>query len=235
MIYEERRAVLRRGALDDYRTLMLDQIWPFLIARGVRPLCLLSGLIGMPITETYSFTGFGDLADWERLQLHSDRARPAGVDASAWEALRDALQRRAELIVEERVRLLAPSGVRPKPETPLADRRPVYGMRRFVIRRQDWPEFERQSAEGIWVRIEAQDACILGLFHDLAATDPLEVTLLTGYHGPAHWESTRAWREQPREMTEDLWQRGQRAGAARNALTLTSHVCLMNAHWPSAS
>ena len=46
MLYEERRVVLRRGAADAYRTVMLDDLWPALTAAGARPLCLLSGLIG---------------------------------------------------------------------------------------------------------------------------------------------------------------------------------------------
>src|SRR5205085_5663829 len=100
-------------------------------------------------------------------------------------------------------------------------------MRRFTIRAKDWPDFLRHSADGVWVRIESQDARILGLFRDAAGTDPLEVTLLTGYHGPAHWEETRATRQRPAEMSEGLWELGRRSGAARNAITLRSHVCLM--------
>ena len=234
MIYEERRVLLRRGALDEYRRLELEQIRPALLAIGVRPLCLLSGLIGMPATETYRFSGYRDAAEWERLQFNADGTLPAGLPPAVWAGLRPALKRRAELVAEERTRLLTPSDVRPKAETPSGDRRPIYGLRRFSIRQEHWPEFERHSTEGIWVRIEAQDACILGLFRDAAATDPLEVTLLTGYHGLAHWEATRGWREQPDDISDELWALGLRAAAARNAITLTSFVCLMNAHWLSA-
>jgi hypothetical protein len=233
MIYEERRVLLKRGALEAYRRLMLEQVWPALRSLGAQPLCLLSGLIGMPATETYSFTGFHDLASWERLQLRPESGPPAGADTAMSETLGAGMQERAELVLEERARLVIPSATRPKAQTPPEERRPIYGMRRFWIRPQDWPEFERQSAAGIWVRIEAQDARILGLFRDAAATDPLEVTLLTGYYGPAHWEATRGWRERPSEIAEDLWQLGQHAAAARNAITLSSYVCLMNAHWPA--
>jgi hypothetical protein len=228
MIYEERRAVLKRAALAPYRALMLDEVWPAWQALGLRPLCLLSGLIGMPAVETYSFTGYPDIATWQAFQ----QGAAAGAEAAAWERLRAALARRTEMVEEEQVRLLLPSPHRPKAEIPAADRRAVYGMRRFTIRPADWPDFLRFSAEGVWVRIESQDACILGLFRDAAETDPVEVTLLTGYHGPSHWEETRQTRPRPDGISEELWERGRRAAADRNAITLRSHVCLMTAHWP---
>lgn len=233
MIYEERHVVLKRGALDGYRRLMLEQVWPALTALGARPLCLLSGLIGLAPTDTYSFTGYSDSAAWEEMQLPLGERLPA-PESPAWESLAAALPRRAELIEEEHVRLLHPSSERPQQLPSNDDQRAVYGMRRFFIHPQDWPAFERHSAGGIWVRIEAQGARILGLFHDAAMTDPLEVTLLTGYHGPAHWEATRGWREKPDDVSDELWELGRRAGVARNAMTLRSFVCLMNAHWPSA-
>ena len=232
VVYEERHVILKRGALDEYRRLMLEQVWPALVALGARPLCLLSGLIGLPATEIHSFTGYRNAAEWDRLQLDPVGPPPAGTDTGAWEFLRTAHARRAELVEEERARLWRPSEQRPRQETPIADRRAVYGMRRFTIHAKDWPDFVRYSSEGVWVRIEAQDARILGLFRDAAATDPLEVMLLTGYHGPAHWEETRFWRDRPPDFPADLWELGRRNSVARNAITLRSHVSLMTAHWP---
>jgi hypothetical protein len=232
-LYEERHVVLRRGALPDYRRLMLEEVWPALTALGARPLCLLSGLIGLPAEETYGFTGYRDAAAWQRLQRDPAGPPPAGVEGDAWASLQDALARRAELVVSERTRLLLPAPQRPKPQTPPDDRRRVYGLRRFFIHPRDWPEFVRLSNEGVWVRIEAQDARILGLFRDAATTDPLEVTLITGYHGPAHWEATRLWNERPADFPQELWESGRRAAAARAALTLNTFVCLMTAHWPA--
>jgi hypothetical protein len=217
-IWEERRTVLKRGALQEYRRMMLDEVWPALAGAGMRPLCLLSGLIGMSAEDVYSFTGFHDAAAW------------TGATESA--ALQQAVARLSEFVAEESVRLHRASPVRPKPETPKEDRRAIYGMRRFTIRAADWPAFLEHSSEGVWRRIEAQDARILGLFRDAAGTDPLEVTLLTGYHGPGHWEETRFWRDRPTDFPEDLWEQGRQAQVARNAITLRSHVCLMTAHWP---
>ena len=122
--------------------------------------------------------------------------------------------------------------MRPKPETPERDRRAVYGMRRFWIQPGDWREFVRHSAEGIWPRIESQDACILGLFRDAAVTEPLECVLLTGYHGAAHWEETRATSEAFQRLPGDLRGTDEQARTGRNAMTLRSYVCLMTAHWP---
>lgn len=232
MIYEERRVTLARGGLAEYQRLWLEEIWPALTALGARPLCLLSGLIGMPVEETYAFTGFADAGGWQRLQRDTDEA-PRGVDEAVWSRLRAIDARRAGLVAEESVHLLRPSALRPKLDTPPEDRRAVYGMRRFRLRATDWQDFVRFSSEGVWVRIEAQDARILALFRDAAATDPLEATLLTGYHGPAHWEETRFWRERPADVPEDVWETGRQHQHARNAITLRSHVCLMTAHWPS--
>ena len=227
--YEERRVVVRRGAFPGFRRLVLQTLWPALSEAGARPLCLLNGLIGAPADETYLFTGFPDVEAWLRAQRVLSGASP---DDGATDPLRE---QRADLILEERARLLVDSGVRPKPETPVSDRRRVYGMRRFWLAPADWPAFMQHSAGGIWPRIEAQDACILGLFRDAATTEPLEALLLTGYHGPAHWEETRATSEAVSRLPEDLRERGREAHEGRNAMTLRSYVRLMTAHWPDAA
>lgn len=225
MFYEERRVVVQRGAFPAYRRYVHAALWPSLVEAGARPLCLLSGLIGAPATETYHFTGFPDTGTWLRCQRLLGGTSPD-------EGLADPIaEERREMITEEQARLLVDSGVRPKAETPIGDRRRVYGMRRFWIRPADWPTFVNQSAEGIWPRIEAQDACILGLFRDAAVTEPMEALLLTGYHGPAHWQETRDHGDAAPDLSESLREGSRQAGAGRNALTLRSYVCLMTAHW----
>ena len=223
MLYEERRVILKRGALAAYRELMHKELWPALEeAVGARPLCLLSGLIGAPVEQTHTFTGFSSIDDWQRVQ------------AGAVSALHPLLARRAELLESEQVKLLLPSGPRPKDVMPPEDRRAVYGLRRFYIDPKDWPDFLRFSSEGVWVRIESQDACILGLFRDIATTSPLEVTLVTGYHSPTHWDATRTWHPKPDSIAQELWDLGQTSGAARAAITQRTFVQLMTAHWPPA-
>lgn len=227
-VYEERRVVVTRGSLGAYRRMVLESVWPALVAAGARPLCLLSGLIGARAEETFLFTGFADLAAWQQAQ-----ARITGVDMDA-RADGSAVRERVNLIEEEQVRLLLPSDVRPKAETPTADRRAVYGMRRFTVTPADWHTFVQHSAGGIWPRIESQGAAILGLFRDAATTDPLDVTLLTGYHGPAHWESTRVGSEAMNALPTTLREGDTQARTGRGAMTLRSYVRLMSAHWPEA-
>lgn len=227
MLYEERHVILRRGQFGAYRRLVLEMLWPALHDAGARPLCLLNGLIGAPLDETYLYTGFADFEAWQHGQALLTGVSPAGgvVDP--------ALRQRAELIAEEQVRLLLPSDVRPRPkETPVEDRRAVYGLRRFWIAPADWPVFVDHSAGGIWPRIEAQGACILGLFHDAATTDPLEATLITGYHDAAHWQATRGDGEHTPGLAEPLQEGSRRARGGRNEMTLRSYVRLMTAHWP---
>ena len=105
----------------------------------------------------------------------------------------------------------------------------MYGYRRFFIRPADLDEFVHCSEDGIWPRIEAQGACILGLWATLAATDPLEVVLLTGYHGPAHWEKTRENPEKPAGIDQQVWETSRKLRARRQQLAIRSWVCLMRA------
>jgi hypothetical protein len=225
-VFEQRRVILHRGAFPAYRRYVHETLWPTLTAAGNRPLCLLTGLIGSSINETYLFTGFPDLAAWQRAQPEMAGASPEAGGKGPSSKLRQ------ELISEEQVRLLVDSGVRPKSTITVDDRRSVYGMRRFWIRPTDWPAFVRHSADGVWPRIESQGACILGLFRDAAVTEPMEAVLLTGYHGPAHWEETRSHGESTVGISEAMSEGSRRALEGRGALTLRSYVCLMSAHWP---
>ena len=81
----------------------------------------------------------------------------------------------------------------------------------------------------MWPRIESQGACILGLWTTLAVTDPLEVILVTGYHGPGHWEETRVTGPKPEDVDSGLWQGDLELRARREAMTLKTWVCLMQA------
>ncbi len=209
-IYEERHTSLDRGAFAAYLELCREQTWPAVAGQGGRVLCLMSGLIGAPATELLQVTAFPDFAAWERTQ-------------------KVAASRRGDLVEAEEVRLLRAIAARPKDVLPDDDRRAVYGYRRFSTRASDLEEFAMCSGEGVWPRIEAQGACILGLWTTMAATDPQEVILLTGYHGPAHWEETRGNLPMPAGFDPELWQKGQRLGARRNELTLKTWVKLMRA------
>ncbi|MCH8897635.1 MAG: hypothetical protein IIC33_05005 [Chloroflexi bacterium] len=133
------------------------------------------------------------------------------------------------LVEKEEVRLLKPVASRPKEQVPPEDRRAVYGYRRQFIRPGDLAEFVHCSENGVWPRIESQGACLLGLWSTLSDTDPLEVILLTGYHGPGHWEETRVTRPKPEDVDPVLWQGDLELRARREQMTLKTWVCLMQA------
>jgi len=235
-IWEERWTTLQPRAFAAYRTHCLDRIWPLLVANGATPLGLFNALIGASAEEALSVTGYQSLDHYAAVQADLSAARPRLLDeAVRGAALAEfgALERR---VSGERVRLLRDCGVRPKPEPAIADRKPIYGVRHFFVAEHDWPEFVETSSAGVWPRIESQGACILGMFRDLAAVEPLDVLLLTGYDGPAHWEATRGLEySRPEGFTEEAWRRTGELARRRPALVQSSHVWLMRAHWPDVT
>ncbi len=209
MIYEERRSTLRRGSAPEFLRQQREELWPALASAGARPLCLMSGLIGAPANELLQVTGFADAERWQQAQ--------------------EVLSRRGEFVESEEARLLRAVSSRPRDALGDDDRRSIYGYRRFFIHAADLDEFVHCSGDGVWPRIEAQGARILGLWTTVATTEPLEVVLLTGYRGPGHWEETRADLPMPDGFDSELWDRGRRLLARRNELTLRSWVVLMRA------
>lgn len=208
LVYEQRQTTLCRGGLEEYVQQTRDRVWPYLNGQGAEVLCFVNGLIGLPAEEIIQITRFPDVATWQRCQSQGDLTGGG-------------------LVEKEEVRLLRSVASRPKQHIPPEDKRAVYGYHRFFIRAGDLAEFGHCSEDGIWPRIEAQDARILGLWVTLAATDPLEVVLMTGYHGPAHWEETRVTRAMPPNFDPELWDRDIKLRARRRQITIKSWVCLM--------
>ena len=206
MLYEERRVNLKRGRLDAYAMHLRDVVRPGL--SGGEILCVLSAAIGGPVESTLQMTRYGDYGAW----LQSQSA--FGPD-------------RMEFISNEEVRLLRSVSIRPKDVIDESDMRPFYGHRRFHIDSKDLDEFIHCSENGIWPRIESQGTSILGLWTTVASTSPLEVTLLTGYHGPAHWEATRQYDGQPNSMDEAMWEHSLSLHRRRSELPLKTWVRLM--------
>ena len=204
-IYELRHTTLRSGAMDEY---FAQNRQNRRSAQNGKTLCLLSGLIGYPPEEIVQVTRYSGINEWQAVQAN------APVTG---------------LAEKEEVRLMRSISSRPKEAVPPEDRRNVYGYRRFLIRPGDLDEFVHDSQDGIWPRIEAQGACILGLWATVAATDPLEVVLLTGYHGPAHWEETRGTGNSPSNMDQPVWENSRELRARRQQLSIRSWVCLMRA------
>lgn len=209
-IYEQRQVSLRYGGLAAYVAYAKEQVWPDLSRRGAKVLCLLNGFIGDPPEEVIQITRFPNLEAWNGGQR---------TDATVEDGL----------VEKEEVRLLKPIASRPKEYVPTEDRRAVYGFRRQLIRSSDVEEFAHCSENGVWPRIESQGACILGLWSTLADTDPMEVILLTGYHGPGHWEETRVTQPKPDDVDSDLWKGDLELRARREQITLKTWVRLMRA------
>ena len=206
MLYEERRTTLRRGQLDAYTTHLRDVVNPGL--DGGEILCLLSAAIGDPVESVLQMTRFTDYNAWLQAQ-------------SAYTS------DRMELVASEEVRLLRSVSVRPKDVIEESDMRAFYGHRRFYIDPKDLDEFVHCSENGIWPRIESQGASILGLWTTMASTSPLEVTLLTGYHGPTHWEATRQYGEKPEGMDDAMWEHSLGLHRRRSELPIKTWVRLM--------
>ena len=144
MIYEERRITLKRGQVESFVAQFKESTLPAIRSHGGETLCTLSGLIGDPPEEMMQITAYPDMAAW------TDAQDAFGTS-------------RMENIAIEAVRHLKPIAYRPKETIPDEDLRGFYGHRRFFISPDDLDEFVHCSENGIWSRIEAQDAQILGL------------------------------------------------------------------------
>ena len=211
MIFEERRTVVRPDRLDDYILVCRTELWPSVRASGGEVLCLLSGLIGNPQNELVQITSWQSFDAWHETQSAVPGELP-------------------DFYQSEEVRVLRAISSRPKAAIPQEDRRPVYGFRRFFIEPQDLDEFVHCSENGIWPRIEAMGACILGMWTTAAATIPREIVLATGYHSPSHWERTRYEGAPPGDVDRTLWDNENALRRRRVEMTLKSWVCLMRAH-----
>ena len=210
MIYEERRIIVDAKRLNEYLSACQSDLFPAIRGAGGDVICQLSGLIGNPQNELVQITAWQSTDDWQGCQ-----AIDTGV---------------SEMVQSEEVRLLRAVSSRPKADIPAEDRRPVYGFRRFLIDPQDLDEFVHCSENGIWPRIESMGACILGLWTTVAATNPQEIVLATGYHSPSNWEYTRYGDERPEGVDETLWRNEEALRRRRIEMSLKSWVCLMRAH-----
>ena len=223
-LYEHRKTTLASGRFPEYRRVMMEQIWGRLDAAGLRPLCFLNVLIGGIPEETHTFIGYPSWDDWQRGQ---EIVTGVGDDAGA--ALRSL---RREIVVDEQVRpMIAFSGC-PLSVTPREDRRPTYGLRRWMIDPAQWDHFTHLSENGVWPAMDAIGHRVLGQFRTAALTDPLEVINLAGYHSAGHWHETRSVTDPASGAPEDLRRRFADLLAEREGLVGRSWVQLTNAHWP---
>lgn len=206
LVYEQRSTSLRHGSLPEFMEQVTSGKYPGLHQPGGEVLRVLGTVIGAPETDVMRLTAFRDVSSWE---------------ASVAEYTR------SPLVESESVRLLRPVAERPLDPVPEDHRRDFYGYRRFHIDPSDLPEVVDMSANGVWPRIEQQDARILGLWAEMGSPYPLEVVLLTGYHSPSHWEATRIWTGRPDNISDEEWESSLRRRDRRAELTRTQWVHLM--------
>ncbi len=211
MIFEERRTLVNPEHLEEYLAVRRAQLWDRTRASGGEVVCLLGGLIGNPNNELVQITSWQSIDAWQEAQTSGSATFP-------------------EPHQTEEVRLLRAISSRPKTVILPEDRRPVYGFRRFFIDPRDIDEFVHCSENGIWPRIEAMGACILGLWTTAYSTNPQEIVLVTGYHSPSHWEQTRYEGAPPAGVGRALWDNEDALRRRRVEMTLKSWVCLMRAY-----
>ena len=210
MIYEERTITTSRGKAEEYVKVFREDIKPAFEAEGGEVLRMVSGLIGAPATELIAITRFPDTASWERAQVLISGKRIEGMES-------------------ESVRLLRSIASRPKDVIPDEDKRQVFGYRRFWIDPEDIDDFVRYSEEGIWPRVEAQGACVLGLWTLVASTAPQEIVLLTGYHSATNWEQTRSNQPMPEHFDEEMRRKCREMYVKRYEMPYKTWVQLMQA------
>ncbi len=206
LIYEARSTSLRHGTLPDYMGRVASGEYAGLHRAGGEVLKVMGTIIGAPETDVMQVTAFKDIASWQ--------ASLAGYE-------------RSPLVESENVRLIMPIAVRPLATIPDEHHRDFFGYRRFYIDPSDLSEVVDMSENGVWPRIEQQDARILGLWKTVGSAYPLEVTLLTGYHSPSHWEATRVWTGRPDNISDEEWESSRRRRDRRAEITRSQWVHLM--------
>jgi hypothetical protein len=206
LIYEARSTSLRHGALPEFLEQVADGDYPGLHQPGGEVLKVMGTIIGAPETDVLRVTAFKDIAAWEAATTEYERS---------------------PLVESETVHLMSPIAVRPLATIPDEHHRDFFGYRRFYIDPSDLDEVVEMSENGVWPRIEQQDARILGLWKTVGSAYPLEITLLTGYHSPSHWEATRVWSGRPDNITDEEWEASWRRRDRRAEITRSQWVHLM--------
>ena len=206
LIYEARSSSLVHGALSDFQEEIASGVYPGLHRAGGEVLKVMGTQIGAPETDVLRVTAFADIKTWEK-------------SLNGYE--------RSPLVESETVRLLSPVANRPLGQVPPDHHREFFGYRRFQIDPADLAEVVDMSENGVWPRIEQQDARILGLWKTVGAEYPLEVTLLTGYHSPSHWEATRVWAGRPVNISDEEWESSRQRRDRRAEITRSQWVYLM--------
>jgi len=208
MLAEERKTIIKKSELSEYLAYCRSTVWPSIRTAGGQILCVVGGVIGKPKTHLVQITSFNNFDDLKTSQ-------------GAWAV------DRSEFIEHEEVSLLQSISTRPKEIIPPEDRRLFYGLRKFYISSSNVKEFVECSEDGIWPRMEKMGASIIGMWTTLSSTTPTEITLLTGYNSPTHWEQTRFDSIKSNESQDQIWDREEALRNRRNDITLNTYVDFM--------
>lgn len=201
MIYEERYTIVGLRDVREYLNLCRQSIVPAIRVAGGQVLCLVTGMVGDPGNAVLMMTGYEDVTAWRDAQECFNTERNHLIDT-------------------EYVRLLRQVAYLPRGVLEPHDRRATYGYRRFFIDPTSLDRFVECSEQGVWPLYYAADCRVLGLWTPLESTFPMEILLMTGYHGPGHWEETRFFKGKPSGISDELWERGRSLGAERNSLLI---------------
>ena len=212
MIYEERYTTIGVRDGRGHLALCREQTIPAIRSAGGEVLCLVNGLVGDPANSFLQMTAYGDLEAWQTAQASFTADRHQFVD-------------------NEQVRLLRQVAYLPQGAPAPEDRRASYGYRKFFIDPANLDRFVECSEQGVWPLYHAFGCRILGLWTPLAVSYPMEIILMTGYHGPGHWEESRFFNGQPAGIDDDVWKKGRSLGAERTGMLIrSSWVRLFRAH-----
>ena len=203
MIYEERYTITVLRTMRDYIDLYRQSVIPAIRKLGGQVLCLVTGMIGDPSNAVLMMTGYEDIKAWQDSQDYFS-------------------EERNHLIETEHVRLLQQVGYLPRGIPEPQDRRSTYTYRQFFIDPTNLDRFVECSEHGVWPLYHAVDSRVLGLWTHIEKTFPMEIILMTGYHGLGHWEETRFPHGKPLGISDELWERGRNLTAERSSLLIRS-------------
>ncbi len=200
--------------LFEYRTIRIKRAsWPRVTdeifghvadasqAAGGSVFALCAGLIGLASDEGILMRAW----DEDALAHHADGtlAGTPTIKASAWEMLSP---------------VLGAGGV-DRPHAP-----GVYAHRWFWVQEENWKEFERLFAEGIWPYLQSDGCETVGQWRATGPGRQAKVLLITRYPDLAHWDRTRLRGKTPAGADEALYRRARDAGRRRAELTERSIV-----------
>jgi hypothetical protein len=185
------------------------RLFPQLESKGAKVICLLQGVIGTPNNMFIQITRYSDIKMYYNIQT-------------------EIMRKVEDLIESEQVKLFRAITSRPKDPLPIADHRPFYSNRVFIVNKKDIELCADLTDKKVWPLYEAWGVSVLGLFSSLTYEVLHEIKLFAGYNSIAHWEETRNLTgPKPKYIDENVWEEGKNAVFKRAEIIIKSDVSLM--------